>query len=48
LGRKNEQGVVSILASESIPSDTCVKHGVVYNIDETAGKMYLMLLKMKI
>lgn len=39
LGRKNEQGVVSILASESIPSDTCVKHGVVYNIDETAGKI---------
>lgn len=39
LGRKNEQGVVSILASESIPSDSCVKHGVVYNIDETAGKI---------
>lgn len=39
LGRKNEQGVVSILASESIPSDSCVKHGVVYNIDEAAGKI---------
>lgn len=39
LARKNEQGVISILASESIPSDTCVKHGVVYNIDETAGKI---------
>lgn len=39
LGRKNEQGVISILASESIPSDTCIKHGVVYNIDETAGKI---------
>lgn len=39
LGRKNEQGVVSILASESIPSDTCVKHGVVYNVDETVGKV---------
>lgn len=39
LGRKNEQGVVSILASESIPSDTCVKHGVVYNVEETVGKV---------
>ena len=39
LGRKNEQGVISILASESIPSDTCVRHGVVYNIDEAAGKI---------
>lgn len=39
LGRKNEQGVISILASESIPSDTCVKYGVIYNIDEAAGKI---------
>ncbi|MDR1883139.1 MAG: cell division protein FtsA [Prevotella sp.] len=39
LGRKNEQGVISILASESIPSDSCVRHGVIYNIDEAAGKI---------
>ncbi|MEN9918382.1 MAG: cell division protein FtsA [Bacteroidota bacterium] len=39
MGRKNEQGVISILASESIPSDNCVRHGVVYNIDEAAGKI---------
>lgn len=39
MGRKNEQGVISILASESIPSDNCVKHGVVYNIDEASGKI---------
>lgn len=39
LGRKNEQGVISILASESIPSDSCIKHGSIYNIDETAGKI---------
>lgn len=39
LGRKNEQGVISILASESIPSENCVKYGVVYNIEETAGKI---------
>jgi cell division protein FtsA len=39
LGRKNEQGVISILASENIPSDSCVKYGVIYNIDEAAGKI---------
>ena len=39
VGRKNEQGVISILASESIPSDSCVKYGVIYNIDEAAGKI---------
>lgn len=39
LGRKNEQGVISILASETIASDGCVRNGVVYNIDETAGKI---------
>lgn len=39
LGRKNEQGVITILASESIASDSCVKYGVIYNIDEAAGKI---------
>ncbi|WP_185154659.1 cell division protein FtsA [Dysgonomonas sp. 511] len=39
LGRKNEQGVTSILASESIPSDSCIKYGVIYNINEVAGKI---------
>lgn len=39
LARRNEQGVVSVLASETIPSDSSVRHGVVYNIEETAGKV---------
>lgn len=39
LGRKNEQGVISILASESISTDSAVKYGVIYNIDEAAGKV---------
>lgn len=38
VGRKNEQGVITILASESIASDGCMKFGVIYNIDEAAGK----------
>lgn len=39
LGRKNEQGVITILASESIPAESCMKYGVIYNIDEAAGKL---------
>lgn len=39
LGRKNEQGVISVLASESIPAENCVRYGVVYNVDEAAGKV---------
>lgn len=43
LGRRNEQDVISIIASESIPTDSCVKHGIVYNIDEAAGKIKKLL-----
>lgn len=39
LGRKNEQGIISVLASESIPAENCVKYGIVYNVDEAAGKV---------
>lgn len=39
IGRKNEQGVITILASETVPSDLSVKYGVIYNIDEVTGKV---------
>lgn len=39
LGRKNEQGIISVLASESIPSDSSIKYGLIYNIEEVAGKI---------
>lgn len=39
LARRNAQGIISVLASESTPSESSVKHGVVYNIDEVAGKV---------
>lgn len=38
LARKNEQGVITILASETIPADTSMRYGTIYNIDEIAGK----------
>lgn len=39
MARKNEQGVVSVLASETLASDSCVRHGVIYNIEEAVGKV---------
>lgn len=50
VGRKNEQGVITILASEIIPSDSCVRYGVIYNIDEAVGKIkkLISLLENKI
>lgn len=38
LARKNEQGVITIIASETVPAETAMRHGVIYNIDEAAGK----------
>lgn len=38
LARKNEQGVITILASETVPAEASMRHGVIYNIDEVAGK----------
>lgn len=39
VARKNAQGVITILASEIMPSEGCVKYGVIYNIDLAAGKI---------
>lgn len=39
IARRNAQGVITILASETMPSDSCVKYGIIYNIDLAAGKI---------
>lgn len=39
IGRKNENGVISVLAHQSIPSDNCIRRGMVYNIEETGAKV---------
>lgn len=39
IARSNAQGVITILASETMPSDSCVKYGIIYNIDLAAGKV---------
>lgn len=39
VGRKNENDVISVLAYDSIPSDNCIRRGMVYNIEETGAKV---------
>lgn len=39
VARKNAQGVITILASEIMPSESCIRYGVIYNIDLAAGKI---------
>lgn len=43
LARKNEQGIISVLASETIAVDSSIRHGVVYNVEEVAGKIKRVL-----
>ena len=39
VGRKNENNVISVLASETIPSNRCIRRGLIYNIEETGAKV---------
>lgn len=39
VGRINENGVVSVLASHTVLSDNCIRRGLVYNIEETGAKV---------
>lgn len=39
VGRKNENNVISILASGSIPSKNSIRRGMVYNIEETGASV---------
>ena len=39
VGRRNENNVISVLACETIPSDQCIRRGLVYNIEETGAKV---------
>lgn len=39
VGRKNENDVISILACETLPSNNCIRRGLVYNIEETGAKV---------
>ncbi len=38
-GRKNEQGILSIIASEKTTTDSCIRRGCVHNVADTAEKI---------
>lgn len=39
VGRRNENNVISVLACETIPSNRCIRRGLIYNIEETGAKV---------
>ncbi len=43
-GRKNEQGILSILAAVKEDSEACIRRGCVYNVEETSEKVKKILL----
>lgn len=46
VGKKNEQGILSIIASEQEESGTCIRRGCVYNVDDAANKIKNLLTKL--
>lgn len=47
VGKKNEQGVLSIIAYEVENSATCIRRGCVYNVEETANKIKRLIRKLE-
>ncbi len=43
VGRKNEQGILSVIASEKIDSGLCMRKGYVYNADDAGAKVSLLV-----
>ena len=47
VGKKNEYGVLSIIAYEVETSASCIRRGCVYNVEETANKIKRLILKLE-
>lgn len=47
VGKKDDQGVLSIIAYESENSSTCIRRGCVYNVEETANKIKRLVRKLE-
>lgn len=47
VGKKNEQGALSIIAYEVENSATCIRRGCVYNVEETANKIKRLIRKLE-
>ncbi len=46
VGKKNEQGLLSVVASEKIDSGLCMRKGYVYNVEDTGAKVGLLISRM--
>jgi cell division protein FtsA len=46
VARKNEEGTLSILASEQILSDKCIRRGYIFNMEETTNKVSLLIARL--
>lgn len=46
VARKNEEGTLTILASEQIPSDKCIRRGIIFNVEETTNNVFLLITKL--
>ena len=44
---KNENGVLSIIAYDVEKSESCIRRGCVYNVEETANKIKRLILKLE-
>lgn len=47
VGKKNEHGVLSIIAYEVENSGNCIRRGCVYNVEETANKIKRLVRKLE-
>ena len=47
VGKKNAEGTISILADEIQPSESCIRRGCVYNVEDTAGKINRLIAKLQ-
>ena len=47
VARKNEDNVISVLACETIPSNHCIRRGLVYNIEDTGANVRKVINKLE-
>ena len=47
VGRKNENGVISILASSSIDSGNSIRRGMVYNIEQAGANVHKLIMMLE-
>ncbi|SCD19345.1 cell division protein FtsA [Proteiniphilum saccharofermentans] len=47
VGRKNENGVISILASSSIDSGNSIRRGMIYNIEQAGANVHKLIMMLE-